>query len=133
MTDKPPLNPDHLSYLAPIGIEVLDQNGTHSFTPNDILVAFARDNIQDTLRPIDGLQSICSGEPAVIYRTAEAEFALTPEELRRLTFKSLTPAEFMAIRDKVGDLFDIHDDFYDQRTGEALQPLILSTEQQRTP
>jgi len=128
MTDRPTLNPDHLAYLGPIGIEVLDQNGTHSFTPNDIIVAFARDNIQDTLKPIDGLQSVCSGEPAVVYRTAEAEFALTPAELRRLTFRALTPAEFMAIQDKVGGIYDTHDDFYDQRTGEALQPVVLATE-----
>jgi len=124
MSDRPPLNPKHLKHLGPIGIEVLDQNGTHKFDPNGIIIAFLRDGLLEKLKPIDNLGSICSGAPAVMYRTAEAEFALSPDELHRLQMRALTPEEFKAIRDRVGEVWEIHDDFYDPETGEAFQPKI---------
>jgi hypothetical protein len=120
MTDRPSPEID----LTPITIHLLDQNGTHSYLPNDLMIAFIRDKLHETLKPIEGLSSICSGEPAVVYRTSETELALTPDEVRRLTFHSLNPQEFKAIRDKAGDIYELHDDFYDEATGEAIDPFV---------
>ena len=47
---------------------------------------------------------------------------LTPEEFRRMTLRSLTPNEVQTLLNRYGVFFEIHDDFYDQETGEALQP-----------
>jgi len=120
--DRP--KPEHLAYLGPIGIEVVDANGTRSYDPNGAVHAFCIHDQHESLRPIDGLKSVCSGEPAVLYRTWEAEIALTPEEVYRLTMRALTPDEFTAICDAVGATWALHEDFYDPYTGIAEQPQV---------
>lgn len=118
--DRP--RPAELDYLGPIGIEVVDAAGTTRYTPNDIAMDYIVKRRHTGLRPIPGKTSIITGEPAVLYRTQEVEIALTPEELGRLVRRSLTPKEFFAICDAVSCPFELHSDFYDSETGEALQP-----------
>ncbi len=113
--------PEHLAYLGVIGIEVITADGVIKTDPNGLVIASSQ-SAWKKWRPINGCASVCSGEPAVLYRTHEAEIALTPDELRRLSLRALTPQEFGAICDAVGATWDLHDDFYDPDTGEALQP-----------
>jgi hypothetical protein len=67
-------------------------------------------------------KSVISGEPGILFRTSEVSTSMTVGELRRLVFRSLRPEEFKALKEKHGIFFEIHDDFYDPETGEALQP-----------
>lgn len=118
--DRP--RPAELDYLGPLGIEIVDARGTVSYDPNKVAIAFIGQREDKNLVPIEGKVSVISGGPAVIYRTQEAELALTPDELGRLARRSLTPDEFFAICDAVGAIFELHDDFFDPDTGEAFQP-----------
>lgn len=76
-----------------------------------------------SIKPIDGVQSIISGEPAVIYRSDDIEIPMSTEELLRFAAHDLRPEEFLKLRETYGDFFEIHDDFYDPDTGEAFQPM----------
>lgn len=75
------------------------------------------------LKPLRDVKSIISGLPAVIYRAEDYELALTPSELFRFMKHALLPAEYFALRDYVGMIHEIHDDFYDVETGAAFQPM----------
>ena len=118
--DRP--NPEELNRLGYLDIEIEDANGVNLYDPNSAIGEFLGRGKWKDLVPIDGLFSVCSGEPAVYYRTHEAEIALTPAEVFRLNARSLTPDEFFAICEAVGAIWEIHDDFHDAETGEALQP-----------
>lgn len=93
------------------------------------------DAIMDTrlldLPPVPGLQSVISGEPALLYRTNEAQIPLTAAEIRRMGRRALSPQEFFAICDAVGAIWELHDDFYDPETGEAFQPHEDTDEDER--
>lgn len=117
--DRP--RPPELAYLGPIDIEIVDASGTKKYTPNDLAMDYIVKRRHTELQPIPGKFSIVSNEPAVLYRTQEAELALTPEELGRLARRSLTSREFFAICDAVGATYELHDDFYSVE-GLALQP-----------
>ena len=69
-----------------------------------------------------------SGKPAYVYKTNQVELHLTDDELGRIIDRSLTPTEFFALKAKHGVFFEIHDDFYDPETGQALQPAGLFPE-----
>lgn len=79
-------------------------------------------NILD-LKPRPGVVSVISGKPAVLYRADDYEIAMTPLELFRFAKHDLEPDEYFAIRDYVGEIHEIHDDFYSPDTGEAFQPI----------
>lgn len=115
--------PPELSRMGPAAVEISHAEGTLSLDQNRVIL-MALDGRLGDLGPVPGLSSVCSGEPAVIYRTDEAEIPLTPDEARRLVARALSPAEFAAIRESVGVVWEMHDDFYDPETGEALQPKI---------
>lgn len=76
-----------------------------------------------SLQPLRDAKSIISGHPAVLYRAEDYELALTPEELFRFMKNALLPAEYFALRDHVGMVHEIHEDFYDPETGAAFQPM----------
>jgi len=77
-----------------------------------------------TLEPVPGLASILSGKPAVRYRADDLDIALTPDELYRLASHSLSPDEYLALRDRYGMFHEIHEDFYDPDSGVAIQPMF---------
>ena len=77
-----------------------------------------------SLAPIDGKSSVISGQPAVLYRTDDVAVPLTPEELYRLAAHSLEPSEYSSLRSRYGLFHEIHEDFYDPESGEALQPMF---------
>lgn len=115
---RPAAGLDRLDYTA---VEVIDKKGLRSFNLNTILIGVA-EGLAGELEPFEQIKSICSGAPAVLYRTREAEIALTPDEVERLVLRALTPAQFEAIVDAVGATWDLHGDFYDPETGESWQP-----------
>ena len=75
------------------------------------------------LEPLPTEVSIISGQPAIRFSTDDIKLLLTPEECFRLAANSLTSEEYFSIRNKFGDFYEIHDDFYDPETGEACQPV----------
>lgn len=111
-----------MAHLGLIEIQLADAKGEKSYQPNDIVIAML-EGLKDKLVPIDGVSSIINGEPAIYYRTREAELALTPDQAYRLVMLALTPKEFIAICDAVGATYELHDDFYTE-DGVALQARI---------
>lgn len=75
------------------------------------------------LEPVPGAASVLSGAPALIYRSDDLEIPLTADELHRLLDHSLRPDEFLALRERYGDAYPWHADFYHPRTGKARQPV----------
>ena len=105
-------------------IEITHKNGTEYFDPTSLIMAYIAvvDRNMDW-EPVPGRVSDISGEPGIGYKTNEVDICLTKAELSRLVFTALTPAEFFKLRALVpGPFHEIHDDFYDEETGEALQP-----------
>ncbi len=76
------------------------------------------------LKPLPGAVSVISGEPAVVYRADGNTIPMTVEELLRFMRHDLRPEEFRILFAKYGGIHEIHDDFYDPRTGEAWQPIL---------
>ncbi|MBY3155592.1 hypothetical protein HFO56_25015 [Rhizobium laguerreae] len=72
----------------------------------------------------DDVPSLLSGEPSVRLRVEDLAIDLSPPEFLRLIGYALRVDEFVALRDHFGMFFDIHDDFYDQEDGRALQPRV---------
>ncbi|RCK07758.1 hypothetical protein TH5_01555 [Thalassospira xianhensis MCCC 1A02616] len=112
--DRP--KPAHLRYLGVTGAEIEDAVGPYRFDFNTLTVA-ARNGLQNMLVPFGGLSSVCSGRPAVKFRTREAEILLTPDEVCRHAIGNLTPEEFGAICDAVGATWHLTSYFYDPETG----------------
>lgn len=77
-----------------------------------------------TLKPLPGAESVISGEPAVVYRADGNSIPMTVDELLRFIRHDLRPEEFRILFDRYGEIHEIHDDFYDPRTGEAWQPIL---------
>ena len=142
------INPNH-KYLFDNIRKITDANGVWLFNLSSLSMAFAEyerdvygfsnklppgsnrfsDNVPSDkvplykLSPIADKFSICSGAPGIVYRTREAELVLTLNELYRLTMNALTVREFFIIYEAVGDIYEVHNDFYDPETGKALQPM----------
>jgi hypothetical protein len=79
---------------------------------------------------------VCDGcgtkkeENCYLYKTStndgiELEIHLCHPHLLRLIAHQLEPEAFLNIYKKHGVFHEIHDDFYDEETGEALQPMEL--------
>lgn len=75
------------------------------------------------LTPLDGIASMLSGSPAIIYRDEDFSLLLTPDEVDRLARHDLTAAEYLTIREHVGMAFIIAEHLYNAETGEALDPI----------
>ena len=118
-------------------IKIIDANGIWLFNPTSLLWAFIElerglsnelspDKVPlYKLSPTDDKPSICSGTPGILYNVTwpePFELALTPDEVYRMTRRALTSREFFIIREAVGNIFEIHNDFYHPETGEAFQP-----------
>ena len=75
------------------------------------------------LKPIDGVVSIISGRPAVIYAADDFRIPLATDELSRLMRHDLTAVEYVALREHYGMFHEIHEDFYDPDHHFACQPM----------
>ena len=119
-TSNRPTNPN-CADLGPLDIEITHAGGRIRRDPNGIVLMALHDDIS-VLEPLPDHLSVLSGAPAILVRTNEDDFALTPEEARRFYLLALTPAEFFRFCEEVGAVYELHDDFYDPETGQALQP-----------
>lgn len=119
-TRERPANPlcEGVHFLT---ITILGADGLQEYDPNGVTLAGLQGQIA-AMRPLEEHPSILSGRPGVLIRTSEDQFALTPDEAQRFFLLALTPGEFDRFCDVVGATFELHDDFYDPDTGEALQP-----------
>lgn len=108
--------------LSALDLRIGDGRNTNFFTPNAIQsAALGWDMAPPTWKCLR--TSILSGHPAITYQADDLAFALSQDEVRRLILRALTPGEYFALIDRFGEFFDIHDDFYDPETGEAVQPI----------
>jgi hypothetical protein len=71
----------------------------------------------------EDVPSFLSGEPSVRIRMEDLAIDVSPEELLRLIARALRVDEFMTLRDHFGMFYDIHADYYDQRTGRSKNPM----------
>lgn len=109
-------NPD----LGIIDIELTCNGKTVLMEPNGLIIRAFDDTLP---RPTTGeFLSELSDEPAIRYRTDQITLLLSHDELKRMARLILTPEEFHTLKNAHGVFFEIHDDFYDQETGEAVQP-----------
>lgn len=124
-TDHPPKNrlPTERPFLD---IEVEHRSGVERFDPNTQIMALAtQPEFVAGWQPVDGAKSVISGQPAIVYRAADLEIALTVDEYAGLVGCELEPTEFKTLLNTYGSFFEIHDDFYCPVSGEAFQPKEL--------
>ena len=68
-------------------------------------------------------KSVLSGGAAYLYRAREIQLLLTRDELGRLIRRDLHPGEYLKLRRRFGNFFEIEESFYDESTGAALQAM----------
>lgn len=120
----PPKNRTNRTDLGVIDIEISGQGTTLVFDPNGLIIALIRDELFPQLgEPIsDNKGSVLSGQPGYRYCDSEVDMVLERSELDRFIRHDLMPEEYFKLRDTYGLFFMIHDDFYYEDTGEAVQP-----------
>lgn len=106
--------------LGVLDIELRDRRTTRMLTPNDAALVGHTGALNLTY-PVG--HSILSGEPGFGLRTCEIALVLTGDELLRLFRRSLRPAEVQTLLERYGAFHEIHSDFYDEESFEALQPM----------
>jgi hypothetical protein len=105
-----------------VSIEIHHAGGVKAFDANTlIMTCFNTPEVISTLGST-GDRSVLSDEPALRYKTFQFDTLLTSEEIYRMTMRNLKPAEVLKLLGLVGPVFEIHGDFYDGSTGDALQP-----------
>lgn len=106
--------------LGVLQLEIVHGSGVLRMDPNTAVQAGYEGDLKlgETVAP-----SSISGAPGYLYRSSEMQLALTLEELYRFLRRNLRPDEFLGLYRQFGSFFEIHDDFYDETTGEALQPV----------
>ena len=105
-------------------LQIQHADGTLAMDPNGMAKAvFTEPDTLLDLKPLDGVASILTGRPAVLYRSMDLEIPLAPDECFRLCAHALEPDEYFALRDRFGDAYEWHaPDFFDAGSGEAMQP-----------
>lgn len=114
--------------LPVLRLEIASVDSVQVYEPNSLLMAIMSGKLDArTMTPAEYWPSIISGRPSLQYRCRDMVIELSPTEMDRFLRHDLNPEEYQAIRLRYPwqpqDFFDIHDDFYDPATGEALQPL----------
>jgi hypothetical protein len=107
-----------------LDIRIEDSEGSRRFDPNSLIMAIINQDVK-LASPVG--KSVISGEPGFRYRDNDVGLTLSKEELFRFIEKNLLPEEYFKLRDEYGMFFMIHDDFYDEETGEAVQPMHSRT------
>lgn len=118
-SDRYPPKNRRTNALSTIEIQIVTQNGILSMDPNQAAVAAYLENLPlgQASHPSD-----LSGVPGYEYRTDEITLVLSREELYRFLRHDLLPAEYFTLVEKYGVFFEIHEDFYCEATGTAIQP-----------
>lgn len=109
--------------LGVIDIEIVGLSTVVRCTPNSI-IPWALEGFVGLGDGFHDLQPDLPGEGAVFqYRTDQVRLLLTREKLLQLLSRNLSAEDYFVLSEKHGLFFEIHDDFYDYETGQALQPL----------
>jgi hypothetical protein len=111
--------------LKNIEIEVVGRDKTTRLDPNGailVVIELPKKGLPFG-EPDEKYPSLLSGGPGYLYRTPEVEIALSSGELISLLARDLKPGQFKALSKHFGLFFEIHQDFYDEASGEALQPV----------
>jgi hypothetical protein len=112
-------NPEIIDFIR---IEIHHAGGVKAFDANTLIMTCLNTPAVISTLMSPGEPSVLSGEPALRYKTFQFETWLTSEEIYRMTMRNLEPEEALKLIDLYGPVFEVHDDFYDSETGEALQP-----------
>lgn len=112
------------SPLGAVDMELASAEGAWRLLPNDAAMFVASKDFPFGAPKADVLSEL-TGAPAYVYRTSEATLRLTRQEVERLWMHNLTVEEFRKLYATHGAIYELHDDFYDPDTGEALQPMEL--------
>lgn len=118
----PPKNRTVREGLGPIDIVVVSADREHLFDPNGAVLLGIRRGLN---LGVPGEISDISREAAYRYETSEVTLALTRDELYRLIQHDLRPEEYLALRERYGIFFDIHEDFYDHESAQTLPRLAF--------
>ena len=115
----PPKNRQKTTVESIVEVEVQWAEGLRRMDMNEACIAAQRESLPlgTPCKPSD-----ISGKPGYIYRTSDLELALTRDELYRFMRHNLDAKEFFALAERFGICFELHDDFYDEATGKAVQP-----------
>lgn len=65
----------------------------------------------------------CQEENTIEYKDSDVVFYLCTKHLHDLIDRNLSPKDFKTLYEEVGNVYILHDDFYDPETGEAFQPV----------
>ena len=115
----PPVNRTETG-LYVLQVEIVDGIGKWQLDLNRVaMMAYTKK--LPVMRP--QTMSVLSSEPAYLYRTCDVELALTADEMLRLMRHDLFPKEVLKLHKLYGAFHETHDDFYDEETGTALQPM----------
>lgn len=107
--------------LDVLALEISDSLGKWVLDPNRAAV-MAYTKKLPVLDPVG--PSVLSGEPGYRYRNGDGiDIILTAEELLRFMRHDLQPKEVLKLHETYGVFYETHDDFYDEETGEAIQPM----------
>jgi hypothetical protein len=131
-TENPPRNRQPIE-LPILDIQIEGRHGIKLFNPNSLVMAYLGDKHRGW-EPLGGIQSELFDGPlnknpakgAFWYRAGDLALRLSAAELERLVMLNLKPAEYWVLLCRYGMAHEWHEDFYDPRTGIALQPRPLS-------
>lgn len=110
--------PDYLT------MELADKNGSMAYCPNCITEAAYNDELSFVAD--DNLICDITGKPGAVRFVCEGEtYTLNPDSMVRLVRHTLNPDEYFALTKKYSAAnYMLHDDFYDEATGEAIMLML---------
>ena len=105
--------------------KITDKNGEQHYCLNCCLSLYLRGKLNIENNP-DFIDDITGESGAVRYQNGDECYTLERKTLGRLISHNLDPDEYFALVAKYGaDKFELHDDFYDEFDGVAIQPATL--------
>ena len=111
------------SRLGPIDIEIVGAKFVIKGTPNTIIKWALEGLLGAGPGFSDTDPDLGEAGDVFLYRTDQVALKLPREKMVALLFRDLSPEDFFILHARFGIFHEIHDDFYDPETGEALQPI----------
>ncbi|MGY3582254.1 hypothetical protein ACVIGB_000821 [Bradyrhizobium sp. USDA 4341] len=123
--------------LGPIELEIHSGDGKIlKLDPNTFVISAARNELSQLNRNVGtpyGKSFLSPEDDGWLYREDDFGVILTIEELRRLALRELLPDQYFRLRNNFGMFHSIHDDFYDELDGSAVQPKGILSRQRFAP
>jgi hypothetical protein len=123
-SDRYPPKNRRVNALPVVEIEIASKDSVIRMDMNRAAVA---SHLENLALGAPFVPSDLSGRPGYEYRSSEITLALTRDELYRLMRHDLSQKEFFLLTEKYGVFFETHDDFYDEKSGAAVQPVPRAT------